>query len=104
MKIGYIRVSTEEQNTARQEVLLRELGVDEVFVDKASGKSTDRSELRRMMEYVRKGDTVIAQPQGKYTGRKPLSIPNNFDVNVAACTGTDLSHVGNGILHESYYL
>ena len=30
MKIGYIRVSTEEQNTARQEVLLRELGVDEV--------------------------------------------------------------------------
>ena len=30
MKIGYIRVSTEEQNTARQEVLLRELGVDEL--------------------------------------------------------------------------
>lgn len=39
MKIGYIRVSTEEQNTARQEALLRELGVDEVFVDKASGKT-----------------------------------------------------------------
>ena len=39
MKIGYIRVSTEEQNTARQEVLLRELGVDEVFIDKASGKN-----------------------------------------------------------------
>ena len=38
MKIGYIRVSTEEQNTARQEVQLRELGVDEVFIDKASGK------------------------------------------------------------------
>ena len=39
MKIGYIRVSTEEQNTARQEVLLRELDVDEVFIDKASGKT-----------------------------------------------------------------
>ena len=38
MKIGYIRVSTKEQNTARQEVLLRELGVDEVFIEKASGK------------------------------------------------------------------
>lgn len=84
--------------------MLRELGVDEVFVDKASGKTTDRSELRRMMEYVRKGDTVIAQQQGKYTGRKPLPIPNNFDVNVAVCTGKDLSHVENGILHESYYL
>lgn len=104
MKIGYIRVSTEEQNTARQEVLLRELGVDEAFVDKASGKSTDRSDLRRMMEYVRKGDTAIAQPRGKYTGRKLLPIPNNFDVNVTTCMGTDLSHVENGILHESYYL
>ncbi len=50
MKIGYIRVSTEEQNTARQEVLLRELGVDEVFIDKASGKNADRPELTRMME------------------------------------------------------
>ena len=59
MKIGYIRVSTEEQNTARQEVLLRELGVDEVFIDKASGKNADRSELTHMMNYVRRGDTVI---------------------------------------------
>ena len=51
LKIGYIRVSTEEQNTARQEVLLSELGVDEVFIDKASGKNADRPELTRMMEY-----------------------------------------------------
>ena len=45
MKIGYIRVCTEEQNTARQEVLLRELDVDELFIDKASGKNADRPEL-----------------------------------------------------------
>lgn len=153
MNIGYIRVSTEEQNTARQEVLLHELGVDEVFIDKASGKSTDRPELRRMMEYVRKGDTVIvesisrfarntrdlldlveqltakevefvskkeaidtttptgkfmltvfaavaelereyilqrqregiaiAKEQGKYTGRKPLPVPDNFEETIA---------------------
>ena len=153
MNIGYIRVSTEEQNTARQEVLLHELGVDEVFIDKASGKSTDRPELRRMMEYVRKGDTVIvesisrfarntrdlldlveqltakevefvskkeaidtttptgkfmltvfaavaelereyilqrqregiaiAKKQGKYTGRKPLPVPDNFEETIA---------------------
>ena len=55
MKIGYVRVSTEEQNTARQEVLLRELGVDELFIDKASGKNADRPELNRMMNYVRRG-------------------------------------------------
>ena len=66
MKIGYIRVSTEEQNTARQEVLLRELGVDEIFIDKASGKNADRPELTRMMEYVRRGDTVIVESISRF--------------------------------------
>ena len=66
MKIGYIRVSTEEQNTARQEVLLRELGVDEVFIDKASGKNADRSELTHMMNYVRRGDTVIVESISRF--------------------------------------
>lgn len=66
MRIGYIRVSTEEQNTARQEVLLRELGVDELFIDKASGKNTDRPELKRMMNYVRKGDTVIVESISRF--------------------------------------
>ncbi len=61
MKIGYVRVSTQEQNTIRQEVMMRNLGVDEIFVDKASGKNADRPELRRMLEYVRKGDTVVVE-------------------------------------------
>ncbi|MDY3618791.1 recombinase family protein [Agathobaculum sp.] len=66
MKIGYIRVSTEEQNTARQEILLHELGVDEIYSDKASGKSTERPQLRKMMEYVRKGDTVIVESISRF--------------------------------------
>ena len=66
MKIGYVRVSTEEQNTARQEIMLRELGVDELFIDKASGKNADRPELRRMMEYVRHGDTVIVESISRF--------------------------------------
>ena len=66
MKIGYIRVSTEEQNTARQEVLLQELGVDEVFIDKASGKNADRPELTRMMNYVWRGDTVIVESISRF--------------------------------------
>lgn len=56
MKIGYIRVSTQEQNTIRHEVLMLELGVDEVYIDRMSGKNTNRPELKRMMEYVRRGD------------------------------------------------
>ena len=62
MKIGYIRVSTAEQNTARQEVLMAELGVDMVFIDRASGKNAQRPELARMLEFVRKGDTVVETP------------------------------------------
>ena len=66
MKIGYVRVSTEEQNTARQEIMLRELGVDELFVDRASGKNADRPELNRMMNYVRRGDTVIVESISRF--------------------------------------
>ena len=50
MKIGYIRVSTQEQNTIRQEVMMKELGVEELYLDKASGKNTDRPQLKKMME------------------------------------------------------
>ena len=66
MKIGYGRVSTEEQNTARQEIMLRELGVDELFVDRASGKNADRPELNRMMNFVRRGDTVIVESISRF--------------------------------------
>ena len=66
MKIGYIRVSTEEQNTIRQEVMMRELGVDELYIDKASGKNTERTELRRMLTYVRRGDTVIVESISRF--------------------------------------
>ena len=66
MKIGYIRVSTQEQNTIRQEVLMKELGVDEVYIDRMSGKNTDRPELKKMMEYVRRGDTVIVESISRF--------------------------------------
>ena len=45
MNIGYIRVSTAEQNTARQEVLMEELGVEQVYIDKICGKNTERPDL-----------------------------------------------------------
>ena len=66
MKIGYIRVSTQEQHTIRQEVLMEALGVDEVYIDRMSGKNTNRPELQRMMGYVRKGDTVIVESISRF--------------------------------------
>ena len=66
MKIGYIRVSTQEQNTIRQEVLMKELGVDEIYIDRMSGKNANRPELQKMMEYVRRGDTVIVESISRF--------------------------------------
>jgi len=66
MKFGYVRVSTTEQNTARQEVLMQELGVDKVFIDKTSGKSMDRPELKKMFDFVREGDTVIVESISRF--------------------------------------
>ena len=66
MKIGYVRVSTQEQNTIRQEVMMRNLGVDHLYIDKASGKNADRPELRRMLQFVREGDTVIVESISRF--------------------------------------
>lgn len=66
MKIGYIRISSADQNTARQEVLMQELGVEQVFIDKMSGKNTDRPELKRMMSFVREGDTLIVESISRF--------------------------------------
>ena len=61
MKVGYIRCSTEEQNEARQVRMMEEQGTEQNFIDKASGKNTDRPEFHKMMAFVRSGDTVIVE-------------------------------------------
>jgi len=61
MKVGYVRVSTVDQNTGRQEVLMGELGVDKVFMDKISGKNLSRKGLQEMLNFVREGDIVIVE-------------------------------------------
>lgn len=61
MKIGYSRVSTQEQNEQRQTLALQELNADKIFIDKASGKNADRKALKEMLLYVREGDTVITE-------------------------------------------
>lgn len=60
MRVGYCRVSTAEQNVARQEEFMQELNVEKVYIDKASGKSTaQREALREMLSYLREGDVLI---------------------------------------------
>lgn len=54
--IGYVRVSTLDQNTERQ---LEGVTLDKVFTDKASGKDTNRPQLQAALEYLREGDTLV---------------------------------------------
>lgn len=53
--VGYIRVSTAQQNTERQ---LAGVALDKTFTDKTSGKDTDRPEFKAMMTYLREGDVL----------------------------------------------
>lgn len=59
MKVAYIRVSTQDQNTARQEEALK--GMDRTFIEKVSGKNMNRPQLKAMIDFVREGDTVVVE-------------------------------------------
>lgn len=59
MKYGYVRVSTKEQNEARQIKSMEEQGVDKVFMDKQSGKDFERPEYQKMISELREGDVII---------------------------------------------
>ena len=61
MQVMYIRVSSEAQNTARQEEAARQYKVDKVFIEKQSGKNTERKALKEMLNFLREGDTLIVE-------------------------------------------
>ena len=59
MRIGYVRVSSLDQNPDRQIEDLKAQKAEKIFMDKVSGKNTDRPELQRMLSFIREGDTLI---------------------------------------------
>ena len=63
MLLGYIRVSTVEQNEERQTRALLERGVEKnnLYIDKQSGKNADREQLKALLAFCRKGDVVITE-------------------------------------------
>ena len=95
--IAYVRVSTLEQNEARQREALKDNNIDKWFIEKASGKDTNRPKLKEMLEYVREDDTVYVEEfsrLGRSTadllatvkaiedaGAKFKSLKENFDTS-----------------------
>ena len=100
MKVGYVRVSTVEQNEERQVLAMEKLGVDKIFIDKASGKNTKREKLDEMLRFVREGDVlyvsefsrlarstkdllaIVEQLSAK--GVDIVSLKENFDTTTAS--------------------
>jgi DNA invertase Pin-like site-specific DNA recombinase len=66
MKVGYIRVSSYDQNTLRQEVIMNDLGVERIYIEKISGATKDRPELKAMLDFVREGDVVIVESISRF--------------------------------------
>ena len=86
MKIGYVRVSTAEQNTARQEVIMEALEVDSVYIDRVSGKDARRPELQKMLSYLRPGDTVVVESISRFARNTKdlLELMETLEVKGAA--------------------
>ncbi|PGO67669.1 integrase [Bacillus cereus] len=60
-KLGYVRVSSKDQNEERQIVNMRKNGIDErdIFIDKKTGSNMDRENYQAMKRYARSGDTIV---------------------------------------------
>lgn len=81
-KIGYIRVSTEHQETARQQEIMGSYGVDRIFSEKISGARADRPQLKAMLDYVREGDTLYVESVSRL-GRSTKDLLDIIDTLTA---------------------
>ena len=77
-KIGYIRVSTEQQETTRQQKIMCDYQVARIFSEKLSVASADRPQLKAMLDYVREGDTLYVESISRL-GRSTKDLLNIID-------------------------
>ena len=76
MRIGYARVSTQDQNLDRQRDLLRQDGCERIYEEKVSGAKKERPELGRMLDTLREGDIVVVAE----LSRLSRSVRDLFDI------------------------
>lgn len=78
---GYARVSSEDQNEARQVEALKAVGIDErhIFIDKESGKDFNRDQYRAMVSMLREGDTVFVTSLDRL-GRNYAEVPEQWRI------------------------
>ena len=100
MLIGYARVSTIEQHEERQLQALKDVGCERTYLDKLSGKNTERPQLKQMIDFAREGDTVYVSEFSRLArstkdlldimqklkdkGVQVISLKENFDTTTPA--------------------
>ena len=98
--IAYIRVSTIDQNEARQKVALQKYNIDRWFIEKASGRDANRPKLQEMLEFIREDDVVFVEEFSRLgrstadlltivrkiedTGARFVSLKEQFDTTTPA--------------------
>lgn len=81
MKIGYIRVSSVDQNEERQRIALEKYGIERWYVDKKSGKNMDRPDFKKMMDYLREdSNDVVYVSELSRLARSTLDLYNIMEV------------------------
>ena len=81
MRVGYVRISTADgktQTTTRQDLIMKQLNVEEVYTDRVSGRHTNRPGLQAMLSYVRKGDVLCVESLSRL-GRSTRDVLNIID-------------------------
>ena len=80
-KVAYVRVSTAEQNEARQREALARRDIEKWFVDKVSAKDTARPKYQRMLDWVREGDTIYIHDLSRiaHSTKDLLELPDTLD-------------------------
>ena len=94
MKIGYARVSTEDQRLDRQEDALKNYGCEKIFREKASGMKDDRPQLAAMLAMLREGDQVVVVKLDRISRstKHLIELSEKFDE-----TGVDFVSLGDSI-------
>jgi len=67
MLVGYARISTITQNEDRQIEALTNAGCEKIYLDKMSGKDTNRPQLKEMFTFIREGDTVLVTEFSRFS-------------------------------------
>ena len=100
-RVGYGRVSSKDQNEARQIDALNNMGIERIYIDKKSGKDFLRPEYKRMKDYIREGDILYVESLDRFGRNKQQILQEWEDLTVRM--GVDIVVIDMPLLDTTKY-